>query len=177
MSQRMLVFLVFFMGTLHGEEKNERPAPIKKSFFHVGFSSGPYPLPIPSVSFGYRKQSGHIGSDYTLRFSTVYYLSQAKLSSYALFYLDPDVKSQLYVGVGLGGSFLLLKKSEKVEPFFAASPEFLLGKEYVGETGSKRFIQVEVSIPTYNFGKTKHFLRKWDELYIPLIVVTYGLCF
>lgn len=170
------LFLLCFLclaAVLKGEEK---PSLVEKRLIHLSIGSGPYPLPLPVLSAGYRAQSGHSGFDLTLSMTSVYYLSQIKITPSYLFYINPSIESELYIGLGVQGGSIAVKKSKTVD-FFTASPIYLFGKEYLGKTGEKRFIQLEVGLPTYNFSKKKGFWSEWNILYIPLICVTYGICF
>ena len=157
--------------------KKKKPPPVRNSFFHFDLGSGPYPLPIPTFSMGYRKQLGHQGIDLTLQASTIVYLTQAKLSAFYIFYFNPGLHGQIYIGQGLGGS-AVFQSSKRYDTCLAAiSPELLIGKEYVGRTGSYRLVQMEISFPTYSFGRIKNLKKNQRIIYYPLIVVSYGICF
>jgi hypothetical protein len=190
----LFCFLACFIALCAEEPKEEevvakeKPGPVRNSFIHLDMGSGPFPLPLPTFAIGFRKQSGHQGIDLSLHASTVVYITQIKLTPAYLFYLNPGLKGQLYVGAGVGGGVLIQSPKNYDRAIFSLSPELILGKEYIGRTGSYRLFQVQISVPSYNFGKVMHLpnynfeeLKKLSKknrvLYYPLIVVSYGICF
>ena len=178
---KVLFFFMACLSLLRAEEETteqkEIPETVSRSLFHLDIGSGPYPLPVPVFSIGYRKQSGHQGMDLSLYASTVVYLTQVKLSASYLFYVNPSLKGQIYIGPGVGGSVVFQSGKKYDRALVALSPELLVGKEYIGRTGSRRLVQMQISIPTYTFGRIRS-LKKTDRvIYYPLIIVSYGICF
>ncbi len=156
---------------------SKKSEPIRNSLIHFDWGSGPYPLPIPVLSVGYRKQSGHQGIDLSLHASSILFFTQVKLSLSYLFYFIPSLKGQIYIGPGIGGSMFLQRKASYDKAVVALAPEVIVGKEYIGRTGSRRLIQMQVSVPTYTFGRIRSLKKNQRVIHYPLIVVSYGICF
>ncbi len=157
--------------------EKKKAAPVRNSFIHFDIGSGPYPLPIPTFAMGYRMQAGHQGLDFTLHASTVVYITQAKLSASYIFYFNPGLHGQIYIGPGIGGSAIFQSSKRYDRCLAALAPELLIGKEYVGRTGSYRLIQMQISFPTYSFGRIRKLKKNQSIIYYPLIVVSYGIGF
>ena len=143
MKKFLFVFMAF-LAPLCAEDDTEfrRTTPkFSRSLFHLSAGTGPYPLPIPVLGMGYRKQVGHQGGDLSLRVSSIVYLTQVKLVPSYLLYFNPSEHGQIYMGIGAGGN-LFIQSWKKDDPtVLALSPELIAGKEYIGKTGSKRFLQ------------------------------------
>ncbi|MBM3198165.1 MAG: hypothetical protein FJZ58_02775 [Chlamydiae bacterium] len=144
------------------------PPRVNNAFMHVDLGLGPCPVPLPSFALGHRNQWNHHGLDVSLSVTTVVAATQLKFTPMYLYYFTPNLQSEFYMGFGLGTSVAMAGQT-----FLALSPEFVMGKEYRTEAGSRRFFQTSISFPTFAFGGGN------DEgvLYFPLVVFSYGICF
>ncbi len=99
---------------------------VQNAFSHVDLGLGPFPLPLPSFALGHRNQWGHHSFDATLSVVTVIEITQVKASMTYLYCSKPNLKSQFYIGPGLGVSSFFW--GGKI--FMGFSPELIFGKEY-----------------------------------------------
>lgn len=146
------------------------------SYFDIGV--GPLPIPIPNFGVGHRIQDNHHGADFSLKAATIVYVTQVKVNGLYHYYFTPNLQSQFYVGAGLGMSALLGHHDSFKRPRFCLSPEFAFGKQYINEANDVRFVQVEISWPTFSKKKSSDgAFKSHSTLYMPLVVVSYGICF
>lgn len=139
--------------------------PIRNDYGYAGFGLGPFPLIVPVFSAGYRTQHGHHGADVFGSVSTLVFVTQLKAAAQYLYYFQPDLSSQFYAGGGLGVS-TLFKKNAYV------SPELVFGKQYTTDKGETRFLQAQISFPTFRCAPHTH-----RPFYMPLVVISYGIGF
>ncbi len=168
---KMVVFpLAISFGVLFADDPsaNGRKQDVTNSVNYFSIGVGPLPIPLPNFGFGHRIQNNHHGMDLSLKGSTIVYYSEVKGSILYDYYFKPDLNSQLYVGAGLGAGGLLKNKHTYDKPNVFISPEFVIGKQYRNEAKDLRFIQAEISWPTFSNHCT---------LYMPLVVFSYGFCF
>jgi hypothetical protein len=162
----VLGFSLCLCGSLFAAEE---PSPISNQYGYLSLGLGPAPLPLPQFGGGYRLQRGAHGFDANEQFSTIYYLTGVKIGLDYLYYLNPDLQKQFYIGVGpalfgvFGNRDTLLHGS-----LFAVAPELIFGKQYMTDTGSMRHFQVNMNCPAYCIGNHK------DVLYYPLVSFSYG---
>ncbi|GAB5411375.1 MAG: hypothetical protein ChlgKO_04890 [Chlamydiales bacterium] len=113
----------------------------------------------PVFGLGLRGQSGHSGFDTAVE---GIYISkdayQLSLSLDYLFYNKPCLKHQFYFGLGLQASltynkFYYKHKYPDSEVSFSTEceivtpslhPEFIFGKQYISDTGGRRFFEVKI---------------------------------
>ena len=142
------------------------------NYFEVGM--GPFPLPLPAFGMGVRQQTGHHGSDFSLRVATLVYITQVNADLLYHYYPKPNLESQFYMGTGLGTSGLFgshfgyHRKSAR----FLLGPELVLGRQFKTKTQDARFIQMKVNWPV--FVPSSHHDK---VIYFPFTVFSYGYCF
>lgn len=132
---------------------------------------GPFPLPIPVFGVGLREQQGHHGFDISLKASTVVSCTHLKTSLLYHYYFKPCIVSQFYTGLGISSGVLFGRRPQPL-----LSPEFVFGKQYMTKTGGIRFFQAQASFPTFAWNTKKHSDGS-STLYMPLVVLSYGVIF
>jgi len=146
------------------------------SFGYMNVGLGPFPLPLPIFGLGYRAQRHQHGFDISLQVSTIVMLTHIKGSLLYQHYFRPSFQSQFYIGGGLGVSGLFGTYGN--DAIGAVSPEFVFGKQYLADTGGRRFFQMQVSWPTCGFEEfSKRSFSKREFFYYPLVVFSYGVGF
>ena len=149
----------------------EEPPVTTGSYRYFELGAGPFPIPIPAIAFGYRNQNGHNGFDTDVQFSTIIEYSPLKWGMHYLCYPKPDIAREYYVGAGPAFIALILNIKgsyfgdiKGVMPLLG--PEFLLGKQYMTDSGKKRHFQLQVIFPTWLPGA--------DPLFFPIAYFSYG---
>jgi hypothetical protein len=144
----------------------------RDSYFYGSFNLGPAPIPLPGFGIGFRNQHNHTGVDTHLQLTTIGYASQLKYQAAGLYYFKPNLKSQMYTGLGASASYLFgganLKKGHVI-----ASPEWCFGKTYLNENNQRRYLELQVSFPTFLIDSKK----EPKPMYYPLCVFSYGIGF
>lgn len=135
---------------------------------YVSLGIGPAPFPLPIFGLGYRAQHNHHGFNTSFNFIALPDLFIAgKGSALYDYYFNPNKVSQLYLGMGpaiIGGG------SSYMGEIFGGA-EFVVGKQYLNETGASRFFEVSIDIPFIDF-------KRAHSCYpIPLVLFTYGIGF
>ena len=151
--------------------------PIRKAFNYFEVGLGPFPAPIPSFAVGHRDQWGHHGQDLSLYASTIVMLTQVKLNALYHYYFKPCIRSQFYIGGGVGISTLIANNSHIKNSLVCLSPEFVIGREFLNQTNDRRFFQMQVSFPTYEVGRLKTLGMHNHVLYYPIVIFSYGIGF
>lgn len=113
----------------------------------------------PIFGLGLRGQSGHNGFDTVLE--GIYYSKDSyklSLSLDYLYYNKPCLKHQFYFGIGLQALMSYGKTYYKYESFDSESsftledefiapslhPEIIFGKQYISNTGGRRFFEIKI---------------------------------
>lgn len=162
-------------------EKQTEPVEETLKYFDMGF--GPAPIPLPDFGFGFRHQKNKWGYDLNFDLSTIYYVTQVKITPSVLYYNKPNLSSQFYSGLGLATGCLFTNKISHDWDFsensaFIIAPELIFGKKYKNENGSDRFFQVNIDWPTYSFQKlTSEGWAHSNILYVPVVYLKYGVAF
>lgn len=133
---------------------------------------GPFPFPIPVFGLGLREQHGYHGYDISLKVSTLVKCTHLKTSLLYHYYFKPCLASQFYTGFGLSIGTLFGHR-----PLPLLSPEFVFGKQYMTENGGLRFFQAQASFPTVAWNTERRSPTSSSILYMPLVVLSYGIIF
>lgn len=166
---RKILLLSVLCATLFGNESTSNAFP----YVDVGF--GFLPVPSPIVGMGARFQRKHIGLDLSLQAATIIVLTALKENINFIFYPEPDLSSQLYVGVGLG-AFEVIDSHGHIRGFL--SPQLLIGKEYVNENGSRHYLQGRIDCPLIRQDwMTSHKYRHGSQKFLASVIFSYGFCF
>jgi hypothetical protein len=161
----------------HFEYNQEMTINKHTGYFDIGV--GPLPCLAPSFGMGYRYQHNHHGLDMNVRAITAMGLYDATVAQANLlydYYFKPSLKSQFYLGAGVGCAYLFGDAISHhhwndYRHRLLLSPEIVLGKNYVNEAGDERFFQAQIDIPTFK-------ITRWNKpLYAPIVLLTYGLCY
>lgn len=189
LSKALICSLLVTSGMLFGEEssveknspteKEEMPLNVTNSIGYFSIGVGPLPLLLPNFGLGYRFQRNHQGADISLQVATIVTITQVKANLIYDYYFKPNLNSQFYLGLGVGVSGLFENKRHWKKSTACFSPELVFGKQYQNETKDLRFTQIQISFPTFNIRKfpERKFSRKHDTFYMPLVVLSYGICF
>lgn len=176
-------------GLLFGEEYALEKTPITwketaavnvtSSIGYFSIGVGPLPVPLPNFGLGYRFQRNHHGFDLSLQAATIVAVTQAKVSLLYDYYFKPNLNSQFYMGLGASASGLFENKKHWKKTTGSFSPELMFGKQYQNEAKDLRFLQLQISFPTFSIKKfpERKFTGKHHILYMPLVVLSYGICF
>ncbi len=150
------------------------PQEVTQGFGYLSIGLGPFPVPLPAFTGGYRSQAGHHGFDASLQVQTVIAATQLKTNLLYHYYPKPCLRSQSYYGIGVGPSVVF--KGHRRSTGFLISPEFVFGKQYRNETDDIRFFQAQVSFPTFgHVDGTFHHSRGFRHLtWFPLVIISYG---
>ena len=175
--QKKIIALTLLVGSLFASETPtpEVPPKVESSMGYFEIGLGPFPLPLPAFGLGYRMQNGHHGLDLPLQVSTIVSITQIKGSILYEYYFKPNLKSEFYVGGGLGTSGLFTHKFHKAQ--LLLSPEFVVGKQYINEAGDTRFMQAQISWPTFAVYTSSHHKKVSHPFWMPLVVFSYGMGF
>ena len=84
-----------------------------------------------------------------------------------MYYFKPNLKSEFYAG--FGGS--IGRYYGEYTKLNLASPEFIFGKSYLNKDDNRRYVELQVSFPTF-ISKDEN-----RRVYIPLCVFSYGIGF
>lgn len=145
--------------------------PVELSCCYLQMGVGPLPLPVPNFGVGYRCQHGHHGYDLSLQVATVVSITGVKGNALYHYYFKPNLNSQFYVGGGIGAGYLFVQAHNSAHTALI-SPELVFGKTYLNKNNARRFVQAQVSFPTYEWDHSPHCF-----VLIPLVVFSYGIGF
>lgn len=174
----MKLFLLFLLisSILHADqEKRSSLYYVKLGATHpAGDSSGI----LPNFGLGARFQRDYYGFDLSVNLGSVVFINYASLKGIFLFYPRPGKRHQLYFGLGPGIGYHLTSVPVG-GPFGSATTkcgnvtlEGVLGYEFRHAHHFKTFIQLELSEPTFGFGRHRHHCG-----YKPGIAIIGGLGF
>ncbi len=138
---------------------------VEASYGYLCVGLGPLPIPAPLVGVGGRFQNGHNGFDGSLQVSSILFFSMAKASMNYLYYFNPNLDSQYYMGAGLGMMGVSGLDSGGRMYF---SPQLVIGKQYTNKEGSFRHFQAEIT--PWQLG------GRHSEAF-PTVVLSYGISF
>ncbi len=116
--------------------------PVVEASYRYGcVGIGPLPVPLPLVGIGGRYQKGHHGFDGSLQGFSIILINVAKINANYLYYFNPNLDSQWYIGAGAALFGVLALDTKKVY----LAPQLVIGKQYTNIHGSVRHFQVEIA--------------------------------
>jgi len=140
------------------------------SYGYVSVGMGPDIL-APCLGVGFRHRLRANGFDGSLRLSTIGFAHALQANCNYLRYINPERNSSWYVGVGPAISLVSINTYSR-ETLFFVSPNFVIGKEIVGDNGAKQFHDFSIQSPHWNpLEKNK------GPLNFPAVYYRYGLAF
>lgn len=161
--KRVTIGCLVLLSTAAFSEETSTDEVVKNSYNYWGIGVG-----IPtfvSAKIGHRSQKDKQGFEYGVGVTPLIFVTEAHIFANYLYYPNPNLKGQTYIGLGLrAGGFLQIKHNT----FGYIAPGVLLGREYLTREGSQRFIQVGVGPGGLT---TKGFK------YVPSISMTWGYRF
>lgn len=159
---------------------NSSDSCIHSSFVYMDVGVTLPVVPVPSIGLGYRFQEGHTGGDFSLHSASVGALSQVKGAVLYHYYFNPNNDSQFYLGSGLGISWVSYHIFG-ANTDFCLSPELACGKQFKTDSGTTRFWQFQISVPTYSLQHSDFFtggkLCQGRWFLLPIVAFYYGFCF
>ncbi len=191
MKSKLIFTFLIAAGTLIGQEPSTPPdqeytpsleessKTVKQGFGYFSAGLGPFPIPLPAFSGGFRAQSGHNGIDASLQVQTIVAMTELKANLLYHYYPKPSLSSQFYVGGGVGSGLLLANSWFDSNNDFLISPELVFGKQYRNESHDLRFFQMQISFPTFKLAKS-HKANNFhvrSTLWFPLTIISYGIGF
>ena len=171
-----LLFLSYVLPSLRaGEEKKSSLYYMKLGITHPPGNSSAF---LPNFGLGIRFQKDNYGFDLSANLGSIVFINYASLKGTLLFYPRPEKKHQLYFGIGPGIGYHV-SAIPMGSPFGGVSHENgnvtvegVLGCEFRHAHHFKTFIQLELSQPTFCFGKHGH-----HDGYKPGVALTGGIGF
>jgi len=161
------------VSLMKAPEIEKEAAPVKASYGYVNLGIGPLPLPMPIFGVGGRFQNGHHGFDGSLQFGTLgRYFTFAKENFNYLYYFNPNLASQFYVGGGIA----FTEFWERSHMDVLLSPQAVVGKQYTNKEGGVRYFQVQID-PVFLDLKRTYKKGHMRGAVSPAVVFSYGLCF
>lgn len=144
---------------------------------YVSLGVGPFPIPLPVFGLGGRIQKGHHGFDGSAQVVRIPSVTILKENLSYLYYFNPNLASQLYMGVGVSVAEVFAGKTG-----VALAPQFTVGKEYTNETGGRRFLQIGIDFPYFDLTHYTNYERRHMSSdsrigKTPVVVLSYGICF
>jgi hypothetical protein len=170
--------LILFLGSLSlfaneaFETKKQEKQLINDHYFYGTFGVGPAPIPFPQFGLGFRNQINHGGVDINIKALSAF--GVATIASYqtsALYYFNPNLKSQFYTGIG--ASINCGFEHFGFHNFWAAAPVWIFGKSYLNNEGNRRFFELEVKTPSILLSSGS----AGKHTFFPFCTFTYGLKF
>lgn len=174
MKSNFFVLFISIFGIVFADAPDcstEPVTPVRQNTTYLSLGFGPIFL-VPVLGINQRIQSGHHGADFSFQFSTIIEGSYLKTNLLYHYYFKPNLRSQSYLGVGMGPGCLFTDN----KTYYTLSPGLVFGKQYQNETSNSRFIQAQLSIPTFYLKQSKSF-KHIKMFEYPLLVLTYGLGF
>jgi hypothetical protein len=142
---------------------------VEASYGYYCAGLGPLPLPAPLVGVGRRYQNGHHGFDGSLQVSSFFLLvNMAKINANYLYYFNPNLKSQFYLGAGVGLAGVAMLSNDPKRLYL--SPQLVVGKQYTNKEGS--FCHLQAEITTINLDLTRN-----HPAFFPAVILSYGVSF
>ena len=117
---------------------------VEASYGYVCVGIGPLPVPAPLAGVGWRYQKGHHGFDGSLQISSVLVINVAKINANYLYYFNPNLDSEWYLGAGVGLLGTSIITSENRNRGYL-SPQLVVGNQYTNKNGNLRHFQAEIS--------------------------------
>lgn len=164
---KFLITLLLSASLYSNNIDKEQTQEVNDSYFYGSFNLGPAPIPLPGFGLGYRVQNNHFGLDTHVQGTSIILATVVKVQTQAMYYFNPKLKSQLYMGIG--GSYAKILADHDLGS--VTSPEFTFGKSYLNENGSRRHLELQVSWPAFLPDAKTHLT------YFPLCVFSYGIAF
>lgn len=158
--KNLLLFFLLVSSTVHADQENRSSLYyVKLGVTHpTGDSSGI----LPSFGLGTRFQNDYYGFDLSVNLASIIFINYASLKGLVLFYPRPEKRNQLYLGIGPGLGYHLTSVPLG-GPFGGATNEYgsvtlegVVGYEFRHTSHFKTFIQLELSQPTFGFGRHAH---------------------
>ena len=171
---KKLILSLFFCSYLPAEIllQGKRAAEIQESHFYTDFG---LTFQAPTIGVGWRNRYHYFGVDCSLKISAMLPLPlpiAGRGSCSALYYLNSNMDSEFYGGVGISGMLPVFGFFNTVKSSFVG-PVFILGNSYKNKNLDTRFWQV--SLELYPNQKIKYEKIK-DEIK-SIISFSYGICF
>lgn len=172
------LFIFFFLTSsfLHAnQEKRSALYYVKLGAAHPPGTSSAI---LPSFGLGARFQKDSYGFDLSTNINSLIFINYTSLKGVFLFYPRPEKRHQLYFGMGPGLGYHLISVpmgghyGSATTKYGDITLEGLVGYEFRHANHIKTFIQLELSQPSYVFGRPKLHNR-----YKPGIALTGGLGF
>lgn len=172
------LFIFFFLTSsiLHAnQEKGSSLCYIKLGAAHPPGTSSAV---LPSFGLGTRLQKDYYGFDLSANINSLIFVNYASLKGAFLFYPQPGKSHQFYFGMGPGLGYHLTSVPMG-GPYGSATTDYgnitvegLVGYEFRHSNHLKTFIQLELSQPSYVWGRPKP-----HNGYKPGVALTGGLGF
>ncbi|HEX2580013.1 MAG TPA: hypothetical protein VHK67_06410 [Rhabdochlamydiaceae bacterium] len=154
-------------------EMEKEAAPVEASYGYVSLGVGPLPELMPIFGIGGRYQRGHHGFDGSIQFGTLgRSFTVAKENLNYLYYFNPNLNSQFYVGGGI--AFTEMWSCGHMDVLL--SPQAVVGKQYTNKNGGVRYLQVQID-PVFLSLKRAFKDGHLRGSAVPAVVLSYGLCF
>lgn len=159
--KNLIIFCCLISSALHAEqEKRSSLTYVKLGATHPPGNSSDI---LPDFGLGARFQRGYCGFDLSANLGSVVFVNYASLKGVFLFYPQPEKRHPFYFGMGPGVGYQF-KSVPMGGPFGSATTEYgnitiegALGYEFRHARHFKTFIQLELSQPTFDFGRHKHY--------------------
>lgn len=171
--KRTLASLLILSTLVSGAESPkdiEETKRCEEAFAYGSIGLGPMPIPLPLFGIGYRNQIDKNASDFSLQILPLGRAMVTQINLLYLHYPHPNPASQFYLGWGgaVGGYFPFYRDHDGSYPYFA--PEFVFGKQYITKTDSRRFLQLQIEWPIFDF-------RRDSTYFYPAVIFSYGIGF
>jgi len=156
-------------------EKRQKNHTKVNHIVHLDFSAG-YPIPYPTLGFGYRLINNIHGLDVSFK-SYPRYLYQISIDY--LNYFSKTYKKEIYAGIGCSFSYIHTYKKNlfSVKGDMVCRKEHLISPKFFfgGMIGINKYIQIDLLIPHFIFPYYAN--QKWRVLEVAAITSTYGFMF
>ncbi len=165
------------VATVSQTEKNC----VRSSNVYTSIGVGPLPILLPVFGVGYRASWNHHGFDTSAQVATIGKVTGLRWNLLYSFIVHPNPQGQTYVDLGAAAGTVFHHGLAGV----FASPELVVGRQWMNKSGEKRFCQAEINFPSFTwkhdhkelcFGGKHHFERK-DVSFFPIVTVSYGFLF
>lgn len=171
MKKKLLLLPLLAFSSLFANDSSTPKAPesVEQQYGFVSAGLGPFPIPLPMFTGGYRVQSGHHGAEASVQVATIVEATTVKTNLLYMHYFKPNPASQFYAGAGVAPGVIFGRGYGFYEDLFFVGPQFVVGKQYRNETSDLRFFQMEVGYPTAAFCD-----HRTKVLNFPLVTLSYG---
>lgn len=175
-----------FMASCFANDQIDVQNNVTNSFFYgsvSAFNTGliPFPaslIPGPALGVGYRYQYNYVGLDLCADCSPILITNLLRLAPSILFYPQPDIAKQFYLGLSCSEVFafvpnIVCTSGPKGCHFFNVIPELVLGYQYIRASGKNNFIEFRLGAPVLSteLSKRESIFRKNDSSLIPKSII------